>query len=108
MYGSLVGCTHVPPTRLSPGASPDVSLKCQIEKPSDQRALIALRSSIGIEQNVTVLEVLSTRTVCQVFLKRVTAFKWGDGRLVDLEVGGVFGIEGSSHGGGEKNNDDER
>ena len=61
--------------------------------------LIALRSGIGVEENVTVLEVLSIRTVCQILLERVAALKWGDLRLVDLEIGGVFGIEGSSHGG---------
>lgn len=43
---------------------------------------------------MTVLEVLSIGTVCQVLLEGVAAFKWGDLRLVDLEIRRVFGIEG--------------
>jgi hypothetical protein len=57
----------------------------------------SLRSSIGVEENVTILEVLHIRTVLQVLLEGIAAFKRGDGSIVDLEVGSVFGIERSSH-----------
>jgi len=67
-------------------------------KSRDNGAFYGLRSSIGVEENMSVLEVLSVRTVLQVLFKRVTAFKWGDGRLVDLEVWSVFSVEGGSHG----------
>jgi hypothetical protein len=57
----------------------------------------SLRSSIGVEENVTILEVLNIRTVLEVLLKGIAALKWGDRRLVDFEVRSGFGIERSSH-----------
>ena len=44
------------------------------------------RSSIGIEQDMAILQVLSLRPVLEMLLERVAAIDRGDGSLVDLDV----------------------
>lgn len=48
-----------------------------------------IRSGIGVQQNVPVLQILHIGPVLEVFLQAVStlqAARWGDGRLVDVGV----------------------
>jgi len=47
----------------------------------------ALRRGIGVEQDVTVLEILWIRAMLEMLLQGVSTFNWGDGAFVDLEIG---------------------
>jgi hypothetical protein len=47
----------------------------------------ALRCGIGVEQDVAVLEILWIWAMLEMLLQRVSAFNWGDGAFIDLEIG---------------------
>lgn len=65
---------------------------------SDDCVDLDSRSSIGIEQDVPVLQILSIWSQLEVFLERVAALERRDGILVDFQVGSVFFVQIVRHG----------